>query len=150
VCGSRSQSWKYAHCTWLREGGRKPSWRISGQGVGEGFVLPEGSYAPPVIVREVRSGSGCCNHNIDLWVEARAILGDPDESIRVTSCYGQFLDVVRVPVDVSGALEVGAGFEIVEGLILLVLLYEPEAEVYLELGPAGEQNGSADVCRSAH
>jgi hypothetical protein len=51
------------------------------------------------------------------------ILGDLDETIQVTGHYGQFLKVVRVPVDVVGALEVRVGLELGEGLVLLVFLY---------------------------
>ncbi|KAJ7854090.1 hypothetical protein B0H14DRAFT_3449878 [Mycena olivaceomarginata] len=57
---------------------------------------------------------------------------------RVTGRYGQFLKVVRVPVDVVGALEVRVGLELGEGLVLLVLLHKLEAELGLELGPGGE------------
>jgi hypothetical protein len=67
------------------------------------------------------------------------MLSDPDKSARVTGRYGQFLEVVRVPVDVAGALEIRAGLKLGEGLVLLVLLYEPEAELSLEPGPGGER-----------
>jgi hypothetical protein len=95
-------------------------------------------YAPPVVVSELRGSSGRCNRDIDLRVKARAILGDLDESICVTSHYSQFLEVVRVPVDVVGALEVQVELKLGEGLVLLVLLYKPEAELGLKLGPGGE------------
>jgi hypothetical protein len=93
---------------------------------------------PPAVVGEVRGSSRHRNHNVDPWVEARVILGDPDESIQVTGRYSQFLKVVCVPVDVAGALEVQVGLKLGEGLVLLVLLYKSEAELGLELGPGGE------------
>jgi hypothetical protein len=106
--------------------------------VAEHFVLPESVYAPPVVVSEVGGGSRCHNCNIDLQVEARVILGDLNESIPVTGRYGQFLEVVCVPVDVTGALEVRVGLKLGEGLVLLVLLYEPEVELSLKFGLSGE------------
>jgi hypothetical protein len=38
-----------------------------------------------------------------------------------------------------GALEVRVGLELGKGLVLFILLHEPEAELSLKLGPGGEQ-----------
>jgi hypothetical protein len=110
---STRQSGEYACCARPRQSSWKPGWWVSGPGAAEHFVLPESTYG--------------------------AILGDLDESIQVTSRYSQFLEVVRVLVDVVGALEVRVELELGKGLVLLVLLYKSEAELGLELGPGGER-----------
>jgi hypothetical protein len=111
--------------------------------VGEHLILPEGAYAAFSVISEVRGGSRDCDCNIDLRVKVGVVLGDPDKSVHVTSCHGQFLKIVCVPVDVTGALEVQGGLKLDEGLVLLILLYEPEVEFSLESGPGGkrERNG---------
>jgi hypothetical protein len=100
------RSRKYACCVQTRKGGRKPSWRISGWSIGEGLILPESTHVPAVVVGEVGGGPGHRNRDVDLRVEAGAVLGDPDESIRVSGRYGQLLKVVCVLVDVVGALKI--------------------------------------------
>jgi hypothetical protein len=72
-------------------------------------------------------------------VEAGVVLGDPDEHVSLTSHHGQFLKVVHIPIDVVGALEVRVGLKLGEGLVLLVLLYEPEAE----LGRSAHQSATS-------
>jgi hypothetical protein len=94
---------------------------------------------PAIVVGEVWGGSGRRNCNIDLRVEAGAILSHLDESIRVTGRHSQFLKVVRVLVDVTGALEIRVELKLGEGLVLLILLYEPKAELSLKLGSGGER-----------
>jgi hypothetical protein len=94
---------------------------------------------PAIVVGEVGGCSGHCTRDVDLRIEAGAVLGDPDESVRVTGCYGQFLKVICVPVDVAGALEIRVGLKLGEGLVLLILFYKPELELGLELGPGGER-----------
>ena len=105
----------------------------------ECLVLAESACAPAIVIGEVGGGPRRRDRDIDLRVEPGVILGDPDESVRVTGCYGQFLEIVRVPVDVAGALEIRAGLKLGEGLFLFVLLDEPEPELGLELGPGGER-----------
>jgi hypothetical protein len=132
------RSGEYAHCTQPRQSGQKVGQRVSGPGAGEGLVLLEGALAPPSVVGEALGGSRRCDRDIDLRVEARAVLADSDKSIRVTGCHSQFLMVICVPVDIAGALEVQVGLKLGEGLVLLVLLHKPEAELGLKLGPGGE------------
>jgi hypothetical protein len=106
---------------------------------------------PAVVVGEVGGGPGRRDCDVDLQVEPGAILGDLDESVQVTGRYGQFLEIVRVLVDVTGALEIRAGLKLGEGLVLFVLLDKPEPELGLELGPGGEREwygGCTPFCPS--
>jgi hypothetical protein len=77
--------------------------------------------------------------NVDLQVEAQAVLGDLDKCIHIPSRCGQFFEIVCVLVDITGALEVRAGPKLGEYLVLLVFLYKPELELGLKPGPGWER-----------
>jgi hypothetical protein len=61
--------------------------------------------------------------------------------VHVSGSIGKLLEVVCVPVDVSGALEISVGLQLGESLVLLVFLNEPKVKLCSKLCPGREQKG---------
>jgi hypothetical protein len=79
-------------CTSARTGNtataqpRQCGWRVgqsvSSSDMDECLVLLEGVYVPSGVVSEVWGSSRHHDHDVDPWIETRAVLGDSDKQVR--------------------------------------------------------------------